>query len=135
MDTNSLRDTRESAGWARVWATVKRSLSRDLRRGAWYRVVENTEPDKILLTIGNEAVAVPRNILQVRPRLLRPDRFSVVYCAKGERNPALGTAEDLGTTYAVCPHCSARLRIFARQLAGRCPDCGHEAEVAWWETG
>ena len=135
MDTNSSRDARESAGWARVWSTVKLSLSRNLRRGAWYAVVSDTEPDKVFLAIMSRSVAVPRRIVQVLPRLPRPHRFSVVYCANGERNPVRGTAADLGNTYAVCPHCSARLRLFAHQLAANCTDCPHEAEVAWWETG
>ncbi|MCH7717258.1 MAG: hypothetical protein IH876_14070 [Gemmatimonadetes bacterium] len=135
MDTNLLRDAREQAGWARVWPTVKLSVSRNLRRGAWYPVVEDTEPEKVFLAITNRAVAVPRRIVQVRPRLPRPHRFSVVYRANGERNPVRGTAADLGNTYAVCAHCAERLRLFAHQLAVCCTDCGHEAEVAWWETG
>ena len=135
MDTNLLRDAREQTGWAQVWPTVKRFLSRNLRRGAWYPVVEDTEPEKVVLAITNRAVAVPRRILQVRPRLPRPHRFGVVYCAKGEQNPARGTAADLGNMYAVCPHCSARVRLVAHQLVVCCTDCGHEAEVAWWETG
>ena len=134
MDTNLLRDAREQAGWARVWPTVKLSVSRNLRRGAWYPVVEDTESEKVFLAITNRAVAVPRRIVQVRPRLPRPHRFSVVYCANGERNPVRGTAADLGNTYAVCAHCAERLRLFAHQLAVCCSDCGHEAEVAWWET-
>ncbi len=135
MDTNLLRDAREQAGWARVWPTVKLSVSRNLRRGAWYPVVEVTESEKVFLAITNRAVAVPRRIVQVRPRLPRPHRFSVVYRANGERNPVRGTAADLGNTYAVCAHCAERLRLFAHQLAVCCTDCGHEAEVAWWETG
>ncbi len=135
MDTNLLRDARESAGWARVRPSVRLSVSRHLRRGAWYTVVADAEAERVFLAITNRAVAVPRHILQVRPRLPRPHRFSVVYCAKGERNPVRGTAADLGNTYAVCPHCAARLRLFAHQLAVHCTDCAHEAEVAWWDTG
>ncbi len=135
MNTNLLRNTRRSAGWARVRSTVKLSLSRNLRRGAWYPVVNDTQPDKVFLAITSRSVAVPRRIVQVRPRLPRPQQFSVVYCANGERNPVRGTAADLGNTYAVCPHCAARLRLFAHQLAVHCTDCAHEAEVAWWDTG
>ena len=135
MDTNLLSDAREPAGWARVWPTVRLSVSRNLRRGAWCPIVEDTEPEKVFLAITQRAVAVPRRIIQVRPRLPRPHRFSVVYGAKGERNPVSGTAADLGNTYAVCPHCAERLRLFAHQLAVRCSECAHEGEVAWWETG
>ncbi len=135
MVTNISGEIREPAGWARVWPTVKRPVSRNLRRGAWYPVVEDPEAERVFLAITNREVAVPRRIVQVRPRLPRPHRFSVVYCLRGERNPARGTAADLGNTYAVCPHCSARLRLFAHQLTVRCTDCGHEEEVAWWETG
>ncbi len=125
----------EPLGWARIWPTVKRSVSRTLKRGAWYPVMDEPEPEKVMLLISGSAVAIPRHILQVRPRRPRPHRFTVVYRTASEPNPVGGTAADLGRTYAVCPQCAARSKLFAHPLTHSCRDCGHKAEVAWWETG
>jgi len=35
----------------------------------------------------------------------------------------------------VCPVCGARVRVAGEPERLQCTACGHQGEVAWWETG
>jgi hypothetical protein len=132
-------------GWARVWFAAKHDSDVTLRQGAWYPVV-NSSPTRVVLDVSGHQVTVPQDAIELRRR--RPDRFTVVYRAWADPNPAEGTKADVGRTYAVCPKCAARVRLPKRPRLGtsgvwdardaeraRCPKCNHEGIVAWWETG
>jgi len=121
-------------GWARIWVAAKREAGWDkLRQGAWYPVL-STGATRTVLDISGQAVALPKDSLEVRPTL--PTRFTVVYRGVEDKNPARGTTSDLGRMYAVCPACASRLKLGpVPPLSVLCRTCGHEDMVAWWETG
>jgi hypothetical protein len=103
-----------------------------LRQGTWYPVV-NIGSNFVMLDVRERYVMVPKHLVEVRPT--RPERFTVVYRANQDPNPVRGSRGDLGRRYAVCPGCSTRLRLFGEPEAIHCFHCGHEGDVAWWETG
>ncbi|MCZ6917971.1 MAG: hypothetical protein O7I93_14440 [Gemmatimonadetes bacterium] len=118
--------------WARVWPTVKPAWSRILRQGAWYPVIEDDEPSKVVLDIGGKASAVPRRLLEIRPGDLMPDFFAVVYRAPKEGPEGKQVEAE---TFVVCPKCKRRQQVWSRPERLTCPACDHRAEIAWWETG
>lgn len=61
----------------------------------------------------------------------RPSSFSVVERDPVDRNPAAGTAADLGLTYAVCPASRTRVRLTGYPDYLECPDCGYRGFVDW----
>ena len=110
-------------------------MSRILRRGAWYPVLDDSAPAEVLLDIGGRIVAVPKRILELRISPPTPSRFTVVVRTVTDLNPVVGTKADLGRTYAVCPSCRARAQLYTRPEKITCHACGHRGEIAWWETG
>ena len=118
--------------WARVWPTVKPSMSRILRQGAWYPVLQDDEPSKVVLDIGGKSSTVPRRLLEIRPGSLMPDFFAVVYRAPKEGSD--GTLEG-AETFVVCPKCRERQQVWSRPERITCTECNYRAEIAWWETG
>ena len=89
--------------------------------------------DRVSLLLGETIVDVPRRFLEIRPR--RPKRFTVVYRAGYDRPPGRRSIHNLGKQYAVCPICLHRFALFGEPERRDCPNCGHEGEIAWWETG
>lgn len=119
----------ESRAWARAWAIARPA---NLRSGAWYPVVSKGQRLAVL-DVHHHHVPVAQHLLEFRDR--RPTRFTVVYRADDDPNPARGTLRDLGRRYAVCPECSARVRLYGMPEQVRCPACRHRGSVAHWETG
>jgi hypothetical protein len=124
-------------GWARRWFAAKRDRESDdgrLRHGAWYPVV-SSGGTRAVLEVSGQRVVVPQDSLEVRDK--RPDRFTVVYRAHDDENPARGTRADVGRCYGVCPGCATRVAFRGRVIpsVATCPKCGHQGIVAWWETG
>jgi hypothetical protein len=123
-------------GWARVWFAVKRDEESDtrLRNGAWYPVL-SSGVTRAVLDVSGERVTVSQEMLEVRDK--RPDRFTVVYRAYDDPNPARGTRADVGRRYGVCPRCATRVPFRGGVIpsVATCHKCKHEGVVAWWETG
>ena len=120
-------------GWARAWA-ISRATSRPrLRQGAWYRVVGDEQPDRLVLDVEGSRAVVRDNVVEVREDLT--SHFTVVYRGHDDANPALGSAADRGRIYGVCPRSGHRVRLAPGATKAVCQQCGHEGEVAWWETG
>ena len=119
--------------WARTWATARPFARPMPRRGAWYPVVGETSGDRAVIEIHGRRVAIARRYLEIRPK--RPLSFTAVTRGTNEPNPARGTADDLGQTYAVCPECGCRNRVLPNAPALTCSACRHRGEVAWWESG
>ncbi len=66
----------DTVGWARVYPAVRRDHSKNLRRGAWYPVVQNSLSDRVAIRLGPWAIDVPCRLVEVRRD--RPKYFSVV---------------------------------------------------------
>jgi hypothetical protein len=121
----------ETVGWARVWAAIRPNRAPTLRRGAWYRVLEE-KPSTVVLGVDDKRIAVPRRLLEIRPK--NPARFSVVHKMDTDPNPVRGTTHDVGRMYAVCPNDRARVPLFGQPEILQCPACGYKGVIAWWET-
>jgi len=122
----------ESRGWARLWSSIQPPHSKNIRAGAWYPVIRDDLPDRVTIKLGEAAVAVPRRVVEVRGR--RPNRFTVVHRVGYPVSAARHSVHKLGKRYAVCPACQWRFGLIGEPEKNRCPNCGHEGEVAWWET-
>jgi hypothetical protein len=125
-------DSIDAHAWARLWPSVRPPHSRNLRAGAWYAVLNDEMADRVTILLYGDEVDVPRRVLEVRDR--RPTRFSVVHRVGYRRAPGRASMFHLGKRYAVCPACSWRFGLVGEPERRQCPNCGHEGEVAWWET-
>ncbi len=122
----------EPIGWARVWPTAH-PFARPLpRAGAWYPVLGETSGERAVLVIRGRRVAIQKRLLEIRSD--RPNVFTVVVRSR-EAAASLAPGAPIARVYAVCPACSQRVQIVDQQLMATCTKCGHEAEVAWWDTG
>ncbi|OGU13298.1 MAG: hypothetical protein A3K13_08605 [Gemmatimonadetes bacterium RIFCSPLOWO2_12_FULL_68_9] len=120
-------------GWVRLYPTSRIVTNPRLRQGVWYPIVDPDLGERLVIQVLGRSVAVPKRLVEIRPK--RPTRFTVVYLARNQPNPAEGTARFLGRKYAVCPVCGARVRVAGEPERLQCTACGHQGEVAWWETG
>src|SRR5204863_5681124 len=77
-------------GWARSHGN--RAEKEGLRRGAWYRIVEDHGKDWVVLDVHQVEVRVPRDNVQVRKE--RPKSWSVVH-----------------EPHLVCPGCHKRQHV------------------------
>ncbi len=119
--------------WARVWATAH-PFARPLpRAGAWYPVLGETSGDRAVLRIRGKRVAILKKLLEFRDE--RPRVFTVVIRPKEALADLAPFGAELARVYAVCPVCSQRVRIVDKQTMATCAGCGHDGEIAWWETG
>ncbi len=118
-------------GWARVYPALRPSISRSLRRGAWYPIVDDTLPDRVSVLMGRRPVDVPRRLLKIRRA--RPQYFTVVSRVGYQRDGKRESLYNLGKQYAVCPICSHRNAIWGRPVTKQCSECAYEGEVGWWE--
>ena len=133
-ETTAERDPeKQVVGWARVYPTFDQSISKALRRGAWYPVVDTSKPDRISILMGTRPVEVPRRLLEFRKQ--RPKHFSVIdrigYTPPDRQRKSL---YNLGKRYAVCPVCSKRQSLLGHPDEKKCSRCGHTGEVGWWEA-
>ena len=110
------------------WARTRVRTSRGVRRGAWYRVVRAT-PLEGVLEVNRRLVTVPRSFLQILP--FRPTQWSVVPRLPSAAQPPL----SWGSTYGVCPSCSARAPLGERAVKVCCPRCNGLFPVAWEDSG
>lgn len=122
----------QAPAWARLYAAARPFCRPTPRTGAWYPVVRDIG-SRLVIQVSQRRVAIARQLLEVRDA--RPERFSVVRRTAADPNPAKGTSADLGRTYAVCPSCEARIRLFGEAATLTCRQCGHHGDVAWWEGG
>ena len=129
-----MADSDTATGWARLWATARPFARPTPRAGAWYAVVGETSGERAVLEVRGRRVAVHKKLLEIRTD--RPNVFTVVVRS---RETAEHASEKLGAAvqrvYAVCPACTARVRVLDDQPMATCGKCGHRGEVAWWETG
>ena len=110
------------------WARTRVRTSRHVRRGAWYRVIRATAREGIL-EVNRQPVTVPRSFLQILP--FRPTMWSVVTRLPNAQHPPA----SWGSTYGVCPSCSARAALGQGAERVVCPRCNGLFPVAWEDSG
>jgi hypothetical protein len=101
-------------GWAR--SRGSKAEAKGLRRGAWYRVVEDPKQDWVVLDIHHVEIRLPRADLEIRTEA--PKHWSVV------REPHL-----------VCPACARRHVVAESQKDAKCPECGKTYPIDWKDAG
>jgi hypothetical protein len=97
-------------GWARSQGA--RAEKEGLRRGAWYRVVEDAGKQWVVLDVHQVEVRVPKGNVEVRRD--RPRAWSVVH-----------------EPHLVCPGCHKRHHVSGQPSELRCPECGNTFAVDW----
>lgn len=110
-------------GWARSYGSRAERLG--LRRGAWYRVVEDRSQPWVVLDVNHIEVRVPRLYLQFRGE--SPSAWCVV-------EPAAAGSEQ-SPTRVVCPACHARYGLRQRITELQCQACGKVYPVDWENPG
>ncbi len=100
--------------WAR--SRGSRAEKDGLRRGAWYRVVEDAGKPWVVLDVHHVHVRITRDDLEIRQG--PPVAWSVV------RGPHL-----------VCPGCHTRYVVAEGSKDVRCPECGRTYPVDWKDAG
>lgn len=101
-------------GWGR--SRGNRAEVQGLRRGAWYRVVENGKQDYIVLDVHHVEIRIPRGDVEIRAD--SPRNWSVV------REPHL-----------VCPGCHARAVFPEGHKDAKCAECGRTYPIDWKDAG
>ncbi len=113
----------------RGWARVKPAGAHIMRLGAWYQIVNQRNPSLIVLDVAGRNVPVRRDLVEITREA--PQRFSVVYRSLDDPNPALGTPDDVGPTYAVCPLSGTRVPLTSQPEFLTCPTCRQLHPVDW----
>jgi len=114
----------------RKWARAKGAGAHGLRRGAWYLVVNDAQPNVVILNVRKTNVPVPRDMLAFIEG--QPDQWSVVKWQETQRGARRASEESLGLVYAVCPSCGERSKIEppdAMHLT--CTHCHGTFQVDW----
>jgi len=107
-----------------LWARLQADVDVNLRRGAWYRVLE-VRGHEVVLAVRREPVTVLKALLEITGR--PPLQWAVVTPPRGARLP-----RELAAGYAVCPLCRGRAPLPKtwlfpkRAKALRCPHCREE---------
>ena len=101
-------------GWAR--SRGNRAERQGMRRGAWYRVVEDPKKEYVVLDVHHVEIRIPRADLEIRGE--RPTAWSVV------RQP-----------YLVCPGCHSRSVIAEGVRDAKCAECGRSYPIDWKDAG
>jgi len=97
-------------GWAR--SRGDRAEKEGLRRGAWYRVVEDNGQAWIVLDVHHVEIRVPKDDVDVKREA--PKVWSVVH-----------------EPHLVCPGCHERRHLAGHPKEVKCPECGHTYVVDW----
>jgi hypothetical protein len=97
-------------GWAR--SRGDGAEREGLRRGAWYRIVEEPGQPWVVLDVHNVEVRVQKETLEVRRE--RPKAWSVVHAP-----------------HLVCPGCHRRQYVSGQPKEVQCPECGNRYTLDW----
>jgi hypothetical protein len=100
-------------GWAR--SLGDRAEGQGLRRGAWYRLVEDSKKDWVVVDVARVEIRVPKEDLEIRRQA--PMSWSVV------RQPHL-----------VCPGCCTRAVIPEGMKDAKCNECGRVYPIDWKDS-
>ncbi len=114
----------------RKWARAKGAGAHGLRRGAWYLVVNDAQPNVVILNVRKTNVPVPRSMLDLIAE--QPSKWSVVKWQETQRGARRASQENLGLVYAVCPSCGERGKIEPPDAARlTCAHCHGTFPLDW----
>jgi hypothetical protein len=109
---------------------VKLSGAHNLRRGAWYPVVNDSNSRIVILDVSKRNVPIPRESVELSEE--KPLRWSVVRFDPAKPVPARISQQNLPLIYAVCAFCRARsVELEESTTSLKCQECGREAPVDW----
>lgn len=108
------------------WGRLQLDVNCQLRRGAWYRVIE-VAGLRAVVDVNRTPMPVPRYLLEVVST--PPKRWTVVPTPR----QAVGVPGALTPRYAVCPSCRERVPLAPRARTLACQRCRGAFEVAWNE--
>jgi hypothetical protein len=108
------------------WARLRDDVDVKLRRGAWYRVLEESELDAVI-----EVNEKPKSVLKALLEIVERPHPKWTVVRLPER--AKGAPATLGERYGVCPSCGERAPLKAKARRMACPSCKWEFDVAWDE--
>ncbi len=97
-----------------AWARSRggRAEKEGLRRGGWYRIVEDAGKSWVVLDVHQVEVRVPKEDLEIRGE--RPTAWSVVH-----------------EPHLVCPGCHDRRHVSGQPKTVKCSECGNSYPVDW----
>jgi len=98
------------SGWVR--SRGDRAEKAGLRRGGWYRVVEDGGQAWVVVDVHHVEVRVPKDDLELRREV--PKAWSVVH-----------------EPHLVCPGCHDRVHLSGQPKEVKCPECGNAYKVDW----
>ena len=96
--------------WAR--SRGDRAEKEGLRRGAWYRVVEEPGQTWLVLDVNRVEIRVPKDSIELRTD--QPRAWSVVH-----------------EPHLVCPGCHRRQHVSGQPKDVKCNECGNTYTVDW----
>lgn len=105
-----------------LFARLKADVELEMRRGAWYRVIELDDLQAVL-DVNNQRVGVLRDWLEIQAR--PPLQWSIVAPPAGSRK----VPPELRQAYIVCPNCRGRSPLPKRGHALECRRCREEFEL------
>lgn len=106
------------------WARLNTDVQCDLRRGAWYRVVQLRSLEAVL-DVHGKRIVLGRRFLDVAAR--PPAEWAII---QRPRN-AVRIPPSWGESYAVCPNCRNRAPVSGRPSKMRCGRCNGLFEISW----
>jgi hypothetical protein len=109
---------------AMLFARLQADVPLQIRRGAWYRVLDLTDLQAVI-EVNRRPVGVLRAWLEIRQH--PPLRWSVVQGAERSRKGP----PQLRGIYGVCPGCRTRVPLPKRVEALECRKCRQEFVVDW----
>jgi len=116
------------------WARARGAGSHNLRRGAWYPVVNDGGSEIVVLNVYRNNVPVPRSMLILSNE--RPAAWTIVKWEITQRGAQRASEAGLGMMYGVCPTCGNRAQIEPPGASDlTCPGCGATAQVDWESFG
>ncbi len=105
-----------------LFARLKADVELEMRRGAWYRVLEHDDLQAVL-DVNHQRVGVLKAWLEIQPR--PPLQWSIVSSPPGSRK----VPRELGQAYVVCPNCRGRSPLPKRGNTLQCRRCREEFEL------
>lgn len=108
------------------WGRLQLDVDCNLRRGAWYRVVD-LQGMQAVVDVNQKQLPVPRYALEVVTT--PPKRWTVVPAPR----KAVKLTREFMPSYAVCPNCRERQPLRHRGRTLRCDRCRGTYEIDWNE--